>query len=99
MEINIKIDQGDIIKFIEVFSAVLSRSAMPKTLGRALGAAQTEEKKERTATAKLFQANEHKETIKHLLREGTTVKEILDRFPISERTVMRYNKEVREEKK
>lgn len=47
---------------------------------------------------KIFQPNEHKEEIKQLLREGVSVEECATRFPLSERTIYRYYKEIQDEK-
>ncbi|MDP2730336.1 MAG: helix-turn-helix domain-containing protein [Dehalococcoidales bacterium] len=45
-----------------------------------------------------FQLNENKPEIVKLLKDGLTREEIVKRFPISERTVRRYEKEIGEEK-
>lgn len=45
-----------------------------------------------------FQPNENKDEIKKLLRAGVTREIIIKQFPISERTVRRYEKEIEEEK-
>ena len=47
---------------------------------------------------KIFQPSQHKEEIKQLLRDGITVEECATRFPLSERTIYRYLKEVQGEK-
>lgn len=47
---------------------------------------------------KIFQPSQHKEEIKQLLREGVTVEECATRFPLTERTIYRYLKEVQNEK-
>ena len=46
---------------------------------------------------KIFQPSQHKEEIKQLLRDGITVEECATRFPLSERTIYRYLKEVQDE--
>ncbi len=45
-----------------------------------------------------FQSNENKPEIVKLLKDGLTREEIVKRFPISDRTVRRYEKEIEEEK-
>lgn len=47
---------------------------------------------------KIFQPNQHKEEIKQLLRDGISVEECATKFPLSERTIFRYYKEVQDEK-
>ena len=47
---------------------------------------------------KVCQPSEHKEEIKQLLREGLTVEECATRFPLSERTIYRYYREIQDEK-
>jgi len=46
---------------------------------------------------KIFQPSKHKDEIKQLLRDGITVEECATRFPLSERTIYRYLKEVQSE--
>ena len=47
---------------------------------------------------KIFQPSKHKEEIKQLLRDGVSVEECATKFPLSERTIYRYYKEVQDEK-
>jgi len=47
---------------------------------------------------KIFQPSKHKDEVKQLLREGVTVEECVTRFPLSERTIYRYLKEVQDER-
>ena len=47
---------------------------------------------------KVFQPSQHKEEIKQLLRDGISVEECSTRFPLSERTIYRYWKEIQDEK-
>jgi len=46
---------------------------------------------------KIFQPSQHKEEIKQLLRDGISVEECATRFPLSERTIYRYLREVQDE--
>jgi len=46
---------------------------------------------------KIFQPSKHKDEIKQLLREGISVEECATRFPLSERTIYRYLREVQDE--
>lgn len=46
---------------------------------------------------KIFQPSPHKEEIKQLLRKGTSVEECATKFPLSERTIYRYYKEIQDE--
>lgn len=48
---------------------------------------------------KVFQPSQYKEEIKQLLRDGTPIDEITGKYPLSERTLFRYQNEVEEEKK
>ena len=47
---------------------------------------------------KIGQPSKHKEDIKQLLRDGVTVEECATRFPVSERSIYRYLREVQNEK-
>ncbi len=47
---------------------------------------------------KIFQPSQHKEEIKQLLRDGVSVEECATRFPLSERTIYRYYREIQDEK-
>lgn len=47
---------------------------------------------------KVFQPSQHKEEVKQLLRDGVSVEECATKFPLSERTIYRYYKEVQDEK-
>jgi len=47
---------------------------------------------------KIFQPSQHRDEIKQLLRDGKSVEECVTLFPISERSVYRYLKEVQNEK-
>ena len=47
---------------------------------------------------KILQPSKHKEDIKQLLRDGVTVGECTTRFPVSERSIYRYLREVQDEK-
>lgn len=46
---------------------------------------------------KIFQPSQHKEEVKQLLRDGISVEECATRFPLSERTIYRYLREVQDE--
>ena len=46
---------------------------------------------------KIFQPSQHKGEIMQLLRDGISVEECATRFPLSERTIYRYLKEVQNE--
>lgn len=45
-----------------------------------------------------FQPSPHKEEIMEALRQDATIDDIVNRFPVSERTVRRYLAEIRKEK-
>ena len=47
---------------------------------------------------RIFQVSEYKEPIKQLLRDGLSVEDCAKQYPVSERTVWRYYKEVQDEK-
>jgi len=55
-------------------------------------------KGEESMPVKIFQPSKHKEEIKQLLRDGISVEECATRFPLSERTIYRYLREVQDEK-
>jgi hypothetical protein len=46
---------------------------------------------------KIFQPSQHKEEVKQLLRDGKTVEECATLFPLSERTIYRYYREIQDE--